>query len=85
MFEYVYFAAAESQINNTSVYRARLELGKAIGRKIKTFIDDKSISPEIVVPVPDTARTAAISISETLNLPYREGLIKNRYVQQVLF
>ena len=82
MFEYVYFAAAESQINNTSVYRARLELGKALGQKIKNLMDDKAISPEIVVPVPDTARTAAISISETLNLPYREGLIKNRYVQR---
>ena len=60
MFEYVYFAAAESQINNTSVYRARLQLGNALGIKIKKMIEQQNISPEIVVPVPDTSRTAAI-------------------------
>lgn len=82
MFEWVYFASAESAINNRSVYRSRLELGKKLAQKVKVQIDCKKISPDIICPVPDTARTASIALAEELKIPYREGLIKNRYVQR---
>jgi amidophosphoribosyltransferase len=80
MFEWIYFAGAESAIANRSVYQTRLELGRQLGQKVlqESFRD----SIDVVVPVPDTSRASAIALSETLELPYREVLIKNRYVQR---
>lgn len=80
MFEWVYFSGVESELEGMSVYTARLNLGKYLSKKIQLEIDNKIINPDVVVPVPDTSRTAAIAIAETLKLPYREALIKNRYV-----
>ncbi len=74
MFEWVYFARAESVINEKSVYNVRLGLGKALAKLLK------GVKADLVAPVPDTSRTAAISLAEELNLPYREVLIKNRYI-----
>ena len=82
MFEWVYFAGAESILSNRGVYDARLRLGKELSKTVKKSIERGEISPDIVVPVPDTARTAATSLAEELNIPYREALIKNRYVQR---
>lgn len=82
MFEWVYFSGAESEIENKSVYGARLNLGKSLAGKVKQALIDKEISPDIVCPVPDTSRTSAIALAESLNMPYREALIKNRYVQR---
>ncbi len=80
MFEWVYFAGAESSVWDRPVYGARLNLGKALADVIKCSPESAPI--DIVVPVPETSRTAAIALSETLNLPYREALIKNRYIQR---
>ncbi|MCK5072757.1 MAG: amidophosphoribosyltransferase [Bacteriovoracaceae bacterium] len=80
MFEWVYFSGAESEFEGKSVYSARLALGKLLALKIKKYISENRISPDVVVPVPDTSRTAAIGVAEHLGLPYREALIKNRYV-----
>jgi amidophosphoribosyltransferase len=74
MFEWVYLARAESVINGLSVYKARLSLGKELAKKLK------GVKADLIVPVPDTSRTAALSLSEELKIPYREGLIKNRYI-----
>ena len=82
MFEWVYFAGAEGRIEQHSVYSARLNLGRLLGRKIAPMIERGEIRPEVVCPVPDTGRTAAIALAEGLGLPYREGLMKNRYVQR---
>lgn len=82
MFEWVYFSAAESSIEGRSVYGARLSLGEKLAIKVASLIALSRISPDIVVPVPDTGRTAAIALSEKLRIPYREGLMKNRYVQR---
>jgi amidophosphoribosyltransferase len=80
MFEWIYFAGAESSMAGRSVYETRLKLGRQLGTRIKS----SEIVPEIdvVVPVPDTSRASAIALSEELDLPYREVLIKNRYVQR---
>lgn len=82
MFEWVYFSGAESTLDQRSVYSSRLELGKALALKIKPLLEESYIKADVVCPVPDTSRTAAIALSEELGLPYREGLIKNRYIQR---
>jgi amidophosphoribosyltransferase len=82
MFEWVYFSGAESTLEDRAVYTTRLKLGEGLARKIRQSIDRGEMSPDIVVPVPETARIAAISLAEELKLPYREVLIKNRYIQR---
>lgn len=82
MFEWVYFANPESVLEKRSVYTARLDFGKNLASEIQVLIDAGKISPDIVVPIPETSRVAAISLSETLKIPYREVLIKNRYIQR---
>jgi len=82
MFEWVYFAGAESVLESKPVYNARLALGKGLAQKVKEHISSGQMKPDIVVPVPETSRIAAISMAEELGLPYREVLIKNRYIQR---
>jgi amidophosphoribosyltransferase len=64
------------------VYNARLNLGAGLAERVKDFIRRGEMSPDIVVPVPETSRIAAIAMAESLGLPYREVLIKNRYIQR---
>ncbi len=80
MFEWVYFSGADSSIDHQSVYSVRLKLGQRLGMKAQEAIKRGEIAPDVVMPVPDTSRPAAISVADMLGLPYREGLIKNRYV-----
>ena len=77
-FEWVYFSTAESVIEGKSVYDVRAKLGIALAKKIKKLMPD--LDADVVIPVPDTSRTAANALARELNLPYEEGLIKNRYV-----
>lgn len=78
MFEWVYFARVESEMGDISVYQARFQLGMILAEELKA----RGIGADVVVPVPDTSRTAAIAIAESLGLPFRELLIKNRYVNR---
>lgn len=78
LFEYVYFARPESLIDDLSVYKARLRMGEALAEKILQEWPDHDI--DSVIPVPDTSRTACLPLSQMLNVKYREGLIKNRYI-----
>lgn len=80
MFEWVYFAGAESTMDSQPVYTARLRLGERLALKARAAIDAGDIEADVVMPVPDTSRPSAISLADHLNLPYREGLIKNRYI-----
>jgi amidophosphoribosyltransferase len=82
MFEWVYFAGAESILEGKPVYNARLNLGKGLARVIRKHMDKGEMQPDIVVPVPETSRIAAIALAEELAIPYREVLIKNRYIQR---
>lgn len=74
MFEWVYFASPNSMIEKRSVYKARLALGKILSRHVKKE------NTELVIAVPDSGRTCAIKLSESAQIQYREGLIKDRYV-----
>ncbi len=76
MFQWVYFARPDSVIDGVSVYDARLGLG----RELAALYKQNNVEGDVVVPVPDTSRTAAQSMSEAISVPCREGLIKNRYI-----
>ena len=78
MSEWVYFSSAESSWHGKNMYQVRLDLGRLLGKKIKEL----NLDIDLVAPVPDTSRSAAIALAEVLALPYREILMKNRYVQR---
>ncbi|MCD6557690.1 MAG: amidophosphoribosyltransferase [Candidatus Aenigmarchaeota archaeon] len=73
MFEWVYFARPDSTIEGRSVYDVRLRLGEELAKRWDKDVD-------VVIPVPDTSRTAAMGFAKAIGAEYREGLIKNRYV-----
>ena len=73
VFEYVYLARPDSVIDGRLLYEARLEMGRALAR-------EQPADADLVIAVPDSAIPAAIGYAEESGLPYREGLIKSRYV-----
>jgi amidophosphoribosyltransferase len=78
IFEHVYFARPDSIIDGVSVYRARLRMGEALANKILRVFPEHDI--DVVIPIPDTSRTSALQLSYKLDVLYREGFIKNRYI-----
>ncbi|MGE3062667.1 MAG: amidophosphoribosyltransferase [bacterium] len=76
IFEWVYFARPDSIIDGIDVYNARYRLGEELAEELMNRKNDF----DVIIPVPDTARTASLACATKLNLPYREGLIKNRYI-----
>jgi amidophosphoribosyltransferase len=78
IFEYVYFARPDSTLNDISVYGSRVRMGEQLGKKIKREWADLDI--DVVIPVPETSCDIALEIANELNLPYRQGFVKNRYV-----
>ncbi|OOC11470.1 amidophosphoribosyltransferase [Thioalkalivibrio halophilus] len=78
IFEHVYFARPDSVIDNVFVHRARMRMGTALGEKIRREWPDHDI--DVIVPIPDTGRTVALEMAHELDIKYREGFIKNRYI-----
>jgi amidophosphoribosyltransferase len=78
IFEFVYFARPDSIIDNLSVYKARMRMGERLAAKILRVRPDHDI--DVVIPIPDTSRTAAMQVAQGLGVKYREGFIKNRYI-----
>ncbi len=77
-FEFVYLARPDSVIDGASVYAARLKMGEYLAEKIKRQFSAGDI--DVVMPIPDSSRPAAMELALKLNLDYREGFIKNRYI-----
>jgi amidophosphoribosyltransferase len=78
IFEFVYFARPDSMIDGIYVHKTRLRMGEKLASKIKRVWANHDI--DVVIPIPDTSRTAALQMAYALDLPYREGFIKNRYI-----
>ena len=78
IFEFVYLARPDSVIDGISVYETRLRMGESLAEKIRR--EHSHLQIDVVIPIPDSSRPAAMQLSKHLNLPYREGFIKNRYI-----
>ncbi len=78
IFEHVYFARPDSIIDGISVHKARMRMGESLANKIVENWFSHDI--DVVIPIPDTARTAALELSNVTGIKYREGFIKNRYI-----
>ncbi len=78
IFEYVYLARPDSLMDGASVYTTRLKMGEHLADKIRREIRSGDI--DVVMPIPDSSRPAAIQLALKLDIEYREGFIKNRYI-----
>jgi amidophosphoribosyltransferase len=78
IFEHVYFARPDSVLDGVSVHGARLRMGAALARRVQQERPDHRI--EAVMPVPDSGRIAAVEMAKELDVPFREGFVKNRYI-----
>jgi amidophosphoribosyltransferase len=73
-FEYTYFANPSSYIEGINVYEARENCGRMLAKMY-----EEEVKGDVVIPIPDTARPAAIGFSEEAGIPHKEGLMKDRY------
>ncbi len=78
IFEYVYLARPDSVIDKVSVHKARQRMGTYLGEKILSLYPKHEI--DVVIPIPESSTTSANEVAKKLDLPYREGFVKNRYI-----
>ena len=75
IFEYIYFARPDSNLNGENVYAYRKELGRVLAR-------EHPVSADLVVPVLDSGNTAALGFAEESGIPYEQAMIRNHYVRR---
>lgn len=78
IFEFVYLARPDSLMDGISVYESRVKMGEHLAEKIRHTLPHLAI--DSVIPIPDSSRPSAMQLASRLNLPYREGFVKNRYI-----
>ena len=78
MFEYVYLARPDSLIDGISVYDSRVKMGEYLAAKFRRSLPN--VHPDVVIPIPDSSRPAAMQMAHCLGIPYSEGFVKNRYI-----
>ena len=76
IFEYVYLARPDSLLDGISVYKTQMRMGQTLAEQIK----EAGFDIDRIIPVPDSARPVALEVAKSMGIPYREGLVKNRYV-----
>jgi amidophosphoribosyltransferase len=76
LFEFVYLSRPDSVIEDVPVQLARRNMGKYLADTIR----EHNIDVDVVIPVPDTSRVTAIEVADCLNIPYREGFVKNHFM-----
>ncbi len=77
IFELVYFSRPDSFLDDISVYKTRVRFGEALAEQ---WIESGAPIPDAIIPIPDSSREAALAMAIRLGVPYREGLVKNRYI-----
>ncbi len=78
IFEYVYLSRPDSIVDGITVHKARLRMGERLAAKIQR--DWPGFDADVIIPIPDTSRTVAMQLAYELEVKYREGFIKNRYI-----
>jgi len=78
IFEHVYLARPDSFLDNISVYRTRMRMGEKLADRITAEWEEHDI--DVVIPIPDTSTTAAIELANKLDIKFRQGFVKNRYI-----
>ncbi len=78
MFEFVYLARPDSVMDGISVYETRVKMGHYLAEKMRQTMPHLEI--DAVIPIPESSRPSAMALATRLNLPYREGFVKNRYI-----
>lgn len=73
IFEHIYFARPDSEIDGQSVYQARIKAGEILAQT-------HPVQADLVIGVPDSGLIAALGYAQQSGIPYGEGLIKNRYI-----
>ncbi len=73
IFEYIYFARPDSQMEGVSIYETRKRIGAVLS-------EESGIEADVVIPVPDSGVPAAIGYSERSGIPFELGIIRNHYV-----
>jgi amidophosphoribosyltransferase len=73
IFEFFYLARPDSRLAGVEVHGARVRMGERLAA-------EAPVAADLVLPIPDSGTPAAIGFSRALNIPFSEGLIKNRYV-----
>jgi amidophosphoribosyltransferase len=75
IFEFIYFARSDSQLLGKRVDTVRKNLGRELAREC-------TIAADVIVPVPDSAISAALGYARESGIPFDHGLIKNRYIHR---
>jgi len=78
MFEFVYLARPDSLMDGVSVYESRVKMGEFLADKIRHTLPHLPV--DAVIPIPDSSRPSALELARRLDVPYREGFVKNRYI-----
>jgi amidophosphoribosyltransferase len=75
VFEFIYFARPDSILKNCELEEARVRMGRELAR-------EQPVEADMVIPLPDSGTPAAIGYAEESGIPFREGLIKSRYINR---
>ena len=83
IFEYIYMSRPETILNGINVYDVRLKLGEYLARELTRNISKEEYNNiDYIIPIPQTSKPVALMMSEKLKIPYREGIINNRYIDR---